>query len=141
MRRLALLACAVVAVLAAPAIGRAAEVSLTMDDGVRIDASLVVPDGLAPTGGWPAVMFFHGLGGNHKGFVPGLGPAYLAEGYAVFPSDARGPGKLGGYVSGDGTREVADVRTEFQWLPARPGGSDTQVGAWGISLGGGAAWN
>src|ERR671936_1231389 len=141
MRRLALLACAVVAVLAAPAIGRAAEVSLTMDDGVRIDASLVVPDGLAPPGGWPAVMFFHGLGGNHRGLVAGLGPAYLTKGYAVFAPDARGHGTSGGYVSLDGPREVADVRAEFEWLAARPEVSDTQIGAWGISLGGGAAWN
>jgi predicted acyl esterase len=44
-------------------------------------------------------------------------------------------------VSLDGPREVADVRTEFQWLAARPEVSDTQIGAWGISLGGGAAWN
>ena len=41
----------------------------------------------------------------------------------------------------DGPREVADIRTEFQWLAANPGISDTQIGAWGISLGGGAAWN
>ena len=33
----------------------AKELSLTMDDGVRIDASLQVPDGPAPAGGWPAI--------------------------------------------------------------------------------------
>ena len=112
-----------------------------MDDGVRIDASLLVPDGTPPAGGWPALMLFHGLGGNHRGLVAGLGPAYLTKGYAVFAPDARGHGTSGGYVSLDGPREVADIRTEFQWLAARPEVSDTQIGAWGISLGGGAAWN
>ena len=89
MRRLAILLCASAAVLSAPAVARAAEVSLTMDDGVRIDASLLVPAGEAPTGGWPAVMMFHGLGGNHKSLADGLVPAYLAKGYAVFAPDAR----------------------------------------------------
>jgi dienelactone hydrolase len=35
--------------------------------------------------------------------------------------------------------EVADVRTEFQWFAGLPDGDDTQIGAWGVSLGGGAA--
>jgi predicted acyl esterase len=141
VRRLLALAFLLALALAAPSVGRAAEVSLTMDDGVRIDASLLVPDGPVPTGGWPAVMLFHGLGGNHKSLVAGLAPPYLSKGYAVFAPDARGHGTSGGYVSLDGPREVADIRAEFQWLAARPEVSDTQIGAWGISLGGGAAWN
>jgi predicted acyl esterase len=141
VRRLAVLLCASVGVLLPPAVAHAAEVSLTMDDGVRIDASLDVPPGSPPPGGWPAVMMFHGLGGNHKSLAQGLGPAYLAKGYAVFAPDARGHGTSGGYVSLDGPREVADVRAEFQWLASRPEISDTQIGGWGISLGGGAAWN
>jgi pimeloyl-ACP methyl ester carboxylesterase len=112
-----------------------------MDDGVRIDASILLPTGTAPAGGWPAVMMFHGLGGNHTSLAAGLAPAYLDKGYAVLAPDARGHGTSGGFVSLDGPREVADVRAEFQWLAARPEVSDTQIGAWGISLGGGAAWN
>jgi predicted acyl esterase len=141
VRRLLALAALVAFALALPSLGRAAEVSLTMDDGVRIDASLLVPDGTAPAAGWPAVMLFHGLGGNHTSLVAGLAPAYLSKGYAVFAPDARGHGTSVGYVSLDGPREVADIRTEFQWLAARPEVSDTQIGAWGISLGGGVAWN
>ena len=141
VRRILMLACVLGVALAAPGLAQAKEVPLTMDDGVRIDASLLVPDGPVPAGGWPAVMLFHGLGGNHTGLVTALGPAYLAKGYAVFAPDARGHGTSGGFVSLDGPREVADVRAEFQWLAARPEVSDTQIGAWGISLGGGAAWN
>jgi predicted acyl esterase len=141
VRRLLALAFLLAVALAAPSVGRAAEVSLTMDDGVRIDASLLLPDGAAPAGGWPAVMLFHGLGGNHKSLISGLAAPYLSKGYAVFAPDARGHGTSGGYVSLDGPREVADIRAEFQWLAGRPEVSDTQIGAWGISLGGGAAWN
>lgn len=141
VRRLLALACVLAFALVAPSVGHAAEVSLTMDDGVRIDASLLLPDGTVPEGGWPAVMLFHGLGGNHKGLVSSLAAPYLSKGYAVFAPDARGHGTSGGYVSLDGPREVADIRAEFQWLAARPEVSDKQIGAWGISLGGGAAWN
>ena len=104
VRRLAVVLCALAGVLSAPAFARAAEVSLTMDDGVRIDASLLVPDGPAPAGGWPAIMMFHGLGGNHVALAGGLGPAYLAKGYAVFAPDARGHGTSEGFVSLDGPR-------------------------------------
>jgi predicted acyl esterase len=141
VRRVLALAFLLAFPLATPSVGRAAEVSLTMDDGVRIDASLLVPDGAVPGEGWPAVMLFHGLGGNHRGLVSGLAAPYLSKGYVVFAPDARGHGTSGGYVSLDGPREVADIRTEFKWLSDRPEVSDTQIGAWGISLGGGAAWN
>lgn len=127
-------------VLAAPDLAHAKELSLTMDDGVRIDAALLLPDGEAPAAGWPAIMMFHGLGGNHNSLV-GLAQAYVSKGYAVFVPDARGHGTSGGFVSLDGPREVADIRSQLQWLAALPEISDTQIGAWGISLGGGAAWN
>jgi predicted acyl esterase len=139
VRRLLLTAC-VVAALAAPALAQGADVSVTMDDGVRIDATLLTPVGTPPEGGWPAVMMFHGLGGSHSSLLP-LAGTFTEQGYAVFLPDARGHGTSGGYVSLDGPREVADVRAEFQWLAARPEVSDTQIGVWGISLGGGAAWN
>ena len=140
MRRAVISAICVAAALAAAGPAKATEVSVTMDDGVRIDASLLVPSGAPPAGGWPAVMMFHGLGGNHTQLF-GLAQAYVAKGLAVFVPDARGHGTSGGLVSLDGPKEVADVRTEFQWVAARPEISDTQIGAWGISLGGGAAWN
>ena len=38
----------------------------------------------------------------------------------------------------DGPREMADLRAAFNWLTARTDVSDTQIGAMGFSLGGGA---
>jgi predicted acyl esterase len=140
VRRLLVILSAFVVACAAPGVARATEVSLAMDDGVHIFASLLEPAGSPPTGGWPGVMMFHGLGGSHKDLLP-LADTYVAKGYAVFVPDARGHGASGGYVSLDGPREVADVRSELQWFAGLPDVSDTQIGAWGISLGGGAAWN
>jgi predicted acyl esterase len=140
VRRLAVLMCMAAAALGAPGLARATEVSVVMNDGTHVFASLLEPTGAPPTGGWPGVMMFHGLGGSHTDLLT-LADAYAAKGYAVFVPDARGHGSSGGFVSLDGPREVADVRTELQWFSGLPEVSDTQIGAWGISLGGGAAWN
>ncbi len=41
----------------------------------------------------------------------------------------------------DGPKDVQDTRDLFDWLAARSDVSDTQIGAFGLSLGGGAVWN
>src|ERR1051326_5669006 len=86
-------------------------VTVTASDGVPLACSIVEPDGTPPAGGWPAVIPFPGLGGS------------------------------GGRFGLDGPRESQDARDLFTWLAARPEVSDTQIGALGISLGGGAVWN
>ncbi|HYI75711.1 MAG TPA: alpha/beta fold hydrolase [Gaiellaceae bacterium] len=118
------------------------DVSLTMDDGVSIAATLYVPDGAAPAGGWPAVVFLHGLAGNRQqmnALVEGYG--LTGAGYTILTFDARGHGQSGGLVGIDGPREVQDIRTIRDWLAARGDVSDTSIGAWGISYGGGGIFN
>ncbi len=86
-------------------------------------------------------MLFHGLGGKHQDMEP-LATAFLAPaGYASLMCDARGHGASGGLFGLDGPTDVADTQFLFNWLTARPEVSDTQIGALGISLGGGAVWN
>jgi predicted acyl esterase len=115
------------------------DVSIPMDDGVSIAATLYVPDGSPPTGGWPAIAFLHGLGGN-RSEMNALAQAFgfVGQDYAVLTFDARGHGESGGLVSIDGPREIADVREIESWLAARPDVADAKIGAWGISYGGGA---
>ena len=109
-----------------------------MSDGVSLAATLYLPTGTPPQGGWPAAMLLHGLGGTRAGMAP-IATGFLAnEGYAVLAYDARGHGQSGGVVTLDGPREIADVRTAFDLLTGRSDVSDTQVGAIGISYGGGA---
>ena len=118
------------------------DVSIPMDDGVSIAATLYVPDGQPPAGGWPAIVFLHGLAGNRQqmnALVEGY--RFTGGSYAVLTFDARGHGESGGLVGIDGPREVADTRAIRDWLAARPGVSDTKIGAWGISYGGGAVFN
>jgi len=117
------------------------ELTIAASDGTQLACALVEPDGTAPDGGWPAVMLFHGLGGKHEDEEP-FATTYLAPaGYASLMCDARGHGASGGLFGLDGPVDVQDTRELFSWLTARPEISDTQIGALGISLGGGAVWN
>ena len=118
------------------------DVSIPMDDGVSIAATLYLPDGTMPAGGWPAIVFLHGLSDNRQqmnALAEGYG--FVGQDYAVLSFDARGHGESGGLVGIDGPREVADTRAVRDWLAARPEVSDTRIGAWGISYGGGAVFN
>lgn len=126
------------AIAAAPAHASSTEVSLQMDDGVSLAATLYLPDGTPPAGGWPAVMLFHGLGGTRASMAPIAQGFLVNQGYAVLAYDARGHGASGGLVTLDGPRELADLREAFKWFTSRADVSDTQIGAMGLSLGGGA---
>jgi branched-chain amino acid transport system substrate-binding protein len=117
------------------------ELTIPMSDGAKLACSLTLPDGTPPAGGWPGVMLFHGLGGRHQDLEP-LATQFLAPaGYASLACDARGHGASEGLFGLDGPRDVQDTKELFAWLTARPDVSDTQIGALGVSLGGGAVWN
>jgi predicted acyl esterase len=112
------------------------ELSLRMDDGVDLAATLYEPSAAPPPAGHPAIVVFHGLGGKRQDLTF-LAQAFAGS-FAVLTLDARGHGESGGLVSIDGPREMADVKAVFSWLAARPEIDRTKIGAWGISLGGGA---
>jgi alpha-beta hydrolase superfamily lysophospholipase len=132
----AALACSGSALAATPQ-----QLTIPASDGAKLACSLVEPDGAAPSGGWPAVMLFHGLGGKHQD-MESIATEYLAPaGYAALECDARGHGVSEGLFGLDGARDVQDTRELFAWLTVRPEISDTQIGALGISLGGGAVWS
>ena len=113
-----------------------------MDDGAALAATLYLPDGTAPAGGWPAVILMHGLAGDRASMnTLAQAMGLVGEDYAVLTFDARGHGLSGGLIGIDGPREISDVRAVFTWLAARPDVADGKIGAWGISYGGGAALN
>jgi predicted acyl esterase len=133
-----LLLCAVA--LALVASGRASastqELTLRMDDGVGLAATLYEPSTAPPPAGYPAIVLFHGLGGKRQDLAA-VAQRFVGP-FAVLAFDARGHGQSGGLVSIDGPREIADAREVFRQLAARPEIDDAKIGAWGISLGGGA---
>src|SRR5688572_11176665 len=112
----------------------------TMDDGIPLAYTLYTPDGAAPPGGWPGVVVLHGLAGT-RASVETVSTSFVNSGYSVLAYDARGHGASGGEVTLAGPREVADLRAVRNAFAGRPNVSDTKVGAWGISYGGGQIWN
>src|SRR4029453_17419028 len=141
--RLVLLIAAVTAalVIAAPAGAfTRTEHTLTMGDGVSLAATPYRPDGAAPAGGWPAVLLLHGIGDNRSSMDVIAEQFFAPQGYAVLTVDARGHGSSGGQSTFVGARETSDYAAALSWLRARPGVSDTRIGAMGFSLGGGSVW-
>jgi fermentation-respiration switch protein FrsA (DUF1100 family) len=131
----------VAGVIALVASGRASaftrhDFMLHMDDGVDLGATLYEPNGDPPLQGFPAIVLLHGLGGSRQD-VDFIAQRW-ADTFAVLSFDARGHGQSGGLVSVDGPREIADTRAVHDWLASRPEIDTHAIGAWGISLGGGA---
>jgi fermentation-respiration switch protein FrsA (DUF1100 family) len=111
----------------------------TMADGTSIAYDLYEPDGAKPTGGWPGVVVLHGLGGS-KDSVAAISEVFVSHGYATLAYTARGHGTSTGNVELAGPTEIADERAIVSFFTGLPEVSD-QVGAWGISYGGGQTWN
>ena len=139
---LVLLATGAALLASAPALASSRQdVTIASADGTSLAATLTVPDGAVPQGGWPAVIFMHGLGQTRATGLAAAQQMGIGERYAVLAFDARGHGQSGGLVGIDGPKEIADVKAVFAWLRNRPEISDTRIGGWGVSYGGGAAWN
>ena len=117
------------------------DVTIASADGTALAATLTLPDAPVPAGGWPAVIFMHGLGGTRSSTLAVAQSMGIGERYAVLAYDARGHGQSGGLIGIDGPNEVADVKAAFAWLRNRPDVADARIGGWGVSYGGGAAWN
>ena len=115
--------------------------TITVSDGTALACGLILPSGAAPAGGWPGVILFHGLGQSHAAMETIAGAALAPLGFASLACDARGTGASGGMFGLSGPKEVQDARDLFNWFAARGDVSDTQIGAFGLSLGGGAVLN
>ena len=118
------------------------DLRIRMDDGVSVAATLYLPDRAPPAGGWPAIVFLHGLAGERSQMnALAESTGFVGGDYAVLSVDARGHGQSGGLVTVAGPREVADARAVHAWLAGRPDVADAAIGALGISYGGGIALN
>jgi pimeloyl-ACP methyl ester carboxylesterase len=117
------------------------ELTIKVSDGTTLACGLILPSGSPPPGGWPGLLLFHGLGQSHAVMETIASAAFAPIGFASLACDARGTGASGGTFGLDGPKEVQDAHDLFDWLAARSDVSDTQIGAFGLSVGGGAVWN
>ena len=116
------------------------EITINASDATPLACAYIIPSGTMPTGGWPGVILFHGLGQSHTDMEP-YGSALAQFGFAALACDARGTGASGGTFGLDGPRDVQDAQDLLNWFAARSDVSDTNIGALGLSLGGGEVWN
>ena len=145
-RRLAALAAALAGATALPASAHAAtftvrDLTIAGGGGTPLAATLYEPTGAPPAGGFPAVVMFHGLGGTRASLDPLARQFFADQGYVVLAFDARGHGASGGLWGLDGPNANADARAVYDFLAARPEVAATKIGAYGLSLGGGAVWS
>jgi len=138
----AALACAGAATYARPAAATSGwhEVTIQASDATPLACAYIIPNASLPAGGFPGVILFHGLGDSHTAMEP-YGSALAQLGFAALACDARGTGASGGKFGLDGPRDVQDAQDLFTWFAGQPDVSDTQIGALGLSLGGGEVWN
>jgi dienelactone hydrolase len=138
----AAVACGGAATYAGPAAATSGwhEVTIAASDNTPLACAYIVPNASPPPGGFPGVVLFHGLGQSHADMEP-IGSALAQYGFAALACDARGTGASQGKWGLDGPKETQDARDLFTWLAGSPNVSNTQIGAFGLSLGGAAVWN
>ena len=140
MRRLLLIAVAALLWVAPAQAFTKQTGSRTMKDGTSIAYDLYEPDGATPAGGWPGVVVLHGLGGS-KDTVTAIAQVFVSHGYAALAYTSRGHGTSTGNVELAGPNELSDEIAMYGFFRGLPEVSDTKIGAWGISYGGGQTWN
>src|SRR3954465_6927402 len=116
------------------------KVTIAASDATPLACEYLLPSGTPPAGGWSGVILFHGLGPSAADMEP-IGYAMQEFGLATLACDARGTGSSGGKFGLDSPRDTQDAQDLFTWFAGRSDVSDTQIGAFGLSLGGGAVWN
>ncbi|EKD65673.1 MAG: hypothetical protein ACD_50C00019G0009 [uncultured bacterium] len=111
-------------------------------EGLKIFGLLTIPNGTAPDGGWPAIIFNHGYISPSVYRTTERYFAYTDEfsrnGYIVFKSDYRGHGSSegnarGGYGSNDYTIDVLNAMSSVQRMEEV---NPDKIGFWGHSMGG-----
>ncbi len=113
-----------------------------LSEGLRIFALLTVPDGEAPPGGWPAIVFNHG-------YIPPdvyrTTERYIAyvdtlarNGYIVFRIDYRGHDRSEGRATGayGDPGYTVDVLNAVSAIKSFPQANPERIGMWGHSMGG-----
>lgn len=112
------------------------EVSFYTGNGVRLAATISLPDDLVAGERRPGIVVAHGFGGVKELILPAIARTFAQAGYVALRFDYRGFGES------DGPRwrlipleQVEDIRSAVTFLGALPE-CDGRVGAYGTSFGG-----
>ncbi|MER7396222.1 CocE/NonD family hydrolase [Streptomyces sp. NPDC000151] len=118
---------------------RYSEVSLTMQDGTVLDASLSVPRDLAPGQTCPAVVLPAPLINiGHRAYL-GMLSRWARGGYAVLAYSQRGLAESTGEIHVAGPQDVADATEVIDWLIQQGDVDSDRIGFFGSSYGAGTS--
>lgn len=92
---------------------------LEMGDGIMLDVTRITPTGDQPPGGFPAIIFVHGLGGS-KTIKMAEARSYADSGYVTVTYSVRGQGNSEGLSTVFSTREQKDLEFIINWLADKP---------------------
>ena len=113
-----------------------------LSEGLKIYALLTVPNGEAPEGGWPAIVFNHGYIAPSVYRTTERYIAYVDQlarsGYIVFRIDYRGHDRSEGNASGayGDPGYTVDVLNALASIKQFPQANPERIGMWGHSMGG-----
>jgi putative CocE/NonD family hydrolase len=117
------------------------DAKVAMSDGVKLDASVYVPDTPAPPGGFPLVVRQHGGGSNKDNpYDVTYGLEFVKTGnYALLMYSHRGHGNSEGFFDFFGKRTTKDFSDMLDWVAQRFAGriDANRVAVSGYSQGGG----
>jgi predicted acyl esterase len=113
--------------------------AITMSDGVSLDATIVIPSGTPPLGGFPGIVLVHGFGGNKDEMIA-VSAILAPKGYASLAFSVRGQGNSGGLSSILGERERRDLAEVVQHFRTFTGVDSNRIGVTGVSQGGVHSW-
>lgn len=114
---------------------------ITMNDGVRLDATVCAPEGPAPAGGWPGLILVHGHGDTAcKVSCLSRARRSAARGYLAVAYSVRGQGGSEGLSFHMGPREVYDLQDVVAWVLSAGDVHPERLAVAGSSQGGWHAW-
>ena len=113
--------------------------TITVRDGVNLDATITLPTDSTPAGGFPAIVLVHGSGGSKSDMAP-FASVLAANGYASLAYSVRGQGLSGGYSTSSGVTERLDLSEVIQYFRLQANINPDKIGVAGGSQGGIHSW-
>lgn len=109
-------------------------------DGVKLAASLDLPDTGGPDAGFPAVVTCAGWGGTKERSLPEFSSRLNSHGFAVLRFDYRGYGQSEGTANRlDPAEQTADIRAAVAFLRNHPKIDGSRIGVLSVLTGAAAA--
>ena len=119
-----------------PATASRSAQSITMDDGIRLAAEVMLPaneDGSEAQGSFPTIVTITGYNSG-AGAIGGLNAHFVQRGYVHVSVDVRGTGGSEGTWMAFDEREKADYPQILDWVAAQDFCQGCDIGTWGPSF-------